>query len=238
MDDIQLVIFDMDGLMIETGRFLYQIYLESAQIWNFEMSYEVYEYLTGRNDEDIRKELITLYGEEAPTRSFRDTIIEIRNQRLKRRVKVGKKKGLLELLNYLKGIGMKIALCSGSTMDTILYWLDVEQIPMIFDIIIDGSSVIKSKPDPEIFLKACTFLNISPLHTIVLEDSIAGVNAALRGEMHPFWIKDDLSDMPNYAGKYKLLKKIETTKNQTIKGALEYESLLEVKKYIETKLRV
>jgi HAD superfamily hydrolase (TIGR01509 family) len=50
-----------------------------------------------------------------------------------------------------------------------------------FDAISDGNNVLKSKPDPEVFLKACAFIRLSPDECLVVEDAAAGIEAAQKG---------------------------------------------------------
>ena len=71
MKKIKLVIFDMDGLMFETGRLAYRAYLRAAEEYDFEVCQEVYYYLTGRTEADIRIGMQELYGNQVPTDRWR-----------------------------------------------------------------------------------------------------------------------------------------------------------------------
>ena len=78
--------------------------------------------------------------------------------------------------------------------------------PDVFDIIVSGDEVHIGKPNPEIFLKACEKANVLPQNALVLEDSMVGIEAALKGNITPFLIPDDISNLATYKGKYPLLK--------------------------------
>jgi beta-phosphoglucomutase len=86
--------------------------------------------------------------------------------------------GLENFLTELKNAGVKMAIASSATVDDINFILSHVPIRNDFDIIIDGSQVSKSKPNPQIFLKAAKDLNTRPEDCVVFEDSIAGIKAA------------------------------------------------------------
>lgn len=73
MNTIQLVIFDMDGLMFETGRLAYRAYLKSAEEHDFELIHDVYYYLTGKREAEIRQGMKELYG-DVPVDQWRDSM--------------------------------------------------------------------------------------------------------------------------------------------------------------------
>lgn len=86
--------------------------------------------------------------------------------------------GLESFLTELKNAGIKIAMASSATVDDINFILAHVPIRDDFNTIIDGSRVSKSKPNPQIFLKAAEELGARPEDCVVFEDSIAGIKAA------------------------------------------------------------
>lgn len=64
---------------------------------------------------------------------------------------------------------------------------------IFFDAISDGNNITKSKPDPEVFLKAAEYLNLSAEKCIVVEDAVAGIDAAIAGNMDNCAIGDAVS---------------------------------------------
>jgi len=86
--------------------------------------------------------------------------------------------GLENFLTELKNAGVKMAIASSATVDDINFILSHVPIRDDFEVIIDGSRVSKSKPNPQIFLKAAEELNARPEDCVVFEDSIAGIKAA------------------------------------------------------------
>ncbi|MEJ7645460.1 MAG: beta-phosphoglucomutase [Chryseolinea sp.] len=89
--------------------------------------------------------------------------------------------GIKTLLERLRKMGMKVALASSSkNANRVVQLLNIKN---SFDVIVDGTMVVNSKPDPEIFLLAASKLRISPEHCLVFEDAEAGVEAALAAGM-------------------------------------------------------
>jgi beta-phosphoglucomutase len=87
--------------------------------------------------------------------------------------------GAVALLNQLKSQGIKIAL--GSASQNAVKVLQKIGLDMCFDTVVDGTRTTRSKPDPQVFLLAAQDLGCEPRNCAVVEDAIAGVQAALEG---------------------------------------------------------
>jgi beta-phosphoglucomutase len=89
--------------------------------------------------------------------------------------------GAAEYLQSIRAKGVKTALGSASKNSPLI--LNRLGISSLFDVIVDGNKVSKAKPDPEVFLRAASELNILPASCIVFEDAEAGIEAARRAGM-------------------------------------------------------
>ena len=87
------------------------------------------------------------------------------------------KKGLLRLLDYLEGQGIKMAVATSTERKLADTMLERAGVKRYFDAFIFGDMVERSKPYPDIFLKAAKELGVPIQECLVLEDSIAGVEA-------------------------------------------------------------
>lgn len=231
MENIKLFILDMDGLMFETGKLAYRGYLKAAKKHDYEVTPNVYYYLTGRNEEDIRKHMKTLYGSEMPTDEWRDSINTYKDQILTDEKRVYKKKGLMELLDYAQNKNIKVAIASSSPRETVDYYLEIEELEDYIDVIVAGDEVVKSKPEPEIFLTACKKSGIDPTEAVVFEDSTVGVEAAQRAGIKTILIEDDITSLPNNQGKYKLKKDLTDLGDSLPYTDYKFMDLLEVKHF-------
>ena len=99
------------------------------------------------------------------------------------------KKGLIELLSYLKEHSYKTIVATGSSRARVLHILNKANISHLFDDCICGDEVSTGKPNPETFIKACDKLGLNHDEVIVLEDSEAGILAAYNGNMKVIKIK-------------------------------------------------
>ena len=87
--------------------------------------------------------------------------------------------GVVDFIDELRAAGVGVALGSSSKNAPLI--LDRCRIADRFDTVIDGNSITFSKPDPEVFLKGAEALGSTPAHTVVFEDAVSGVQAALNG---------------------------------------------------------
>ena len=79
----KLFIFDMDGLLLETGRLAYRAYVKSAQKYDYEMRKEVYYLLTGQTEMAVREQMGILYGEDVPYIKWREAINQYKEKIVK-----------------------------------------------------------------------------------------------------------------------------------------------------------
>ncbi|MGH1758682.1 HAD family hydrolase [Enterococcus gallinarum] len=231
MNTIQLVIFDMDGLMFETGRLAYRAYLKSAEEHDFELIHDVYYYLTGKREAEIRQGMKELYG-DVPVDQWRDSMNRYKEAILAEEKRVYKKPGLLDLLKELKQHTCQIALASSSSREKIATYFELEKMPSTFDIIVAGDQVKQGKPDPEIFLTACCQAKVLPKDALVLEDSFAGIAAAEKAGISAFMVEDDLTDLPTRKGRYPLSKQPIIDKEALFQGVRRFTDLTEVKDFL------
>ena len=194
------VIFDMDGLMIDSERVTYNEYVKKlAQLGHHDFTEELYRNCLGKNKQGICQVFIDHYGQDFPMDEVWDDVHVWIDESL--RQYVPKKKGLVELLEYLKANNYKtiVATSSGrARVDEILKNADLTK---YFDDSICGDEVTHGKPHPEIFLTACQKLDVKPEEALVLEDSEAGILAAYHGRIDVICVPDMKYPEPQFVEK-------------------------------------
>lgn len=192
MINIELVIFDMDGLMFDTETVSREAWKIAGEKVNMPVDDELFSEFLGTNSKYITNLLINKFGEKSPYKELisernimADKLIDMNGLRVK--------KGLKELLAYLKENNIKRAVATSTSRARALKLLTLGEVVNEFDYIICGDEVTKSKPDPEIFLKVAEKLNVLPENCIVLEDSRFGVYAAKNAGMYPIMVPDLLT---------------------------------------------
>ncbi|MDV4152392.1 HAD family phosphatase [Clostridium sp. AL.422] len=188
MEKIELVIFDMDGLIFDTEKLSYLSWLEAGKKLNINFDLNIFYRMLGTNHESCRNTLIAEYGE---TIDIDEYIKEKRRTNLEM-LKNGaeKKEGLDDLLLYLSNKNIKKAVATSSNREVALELLKKANVLQYFDYVLCGDEVKKSKPNPEVFLNVAKKLEIDPRNCLVLEDSEAGTIAASRGKMRVIIIPD------------------------------------------------
>lgn len=175
--NLKLVIFDMDGLMYDTERLGLDCIIKSALKYGYEIDMDFGLSSIGMNANDYRKLVCEKFGADYPFDLISKDSREMRMSYFRKNgMKI--KPGLKELLAYLRDMGIKIALASSSTKETIDEYNHLAGLDDTFDYIIAGNMVEHSKPNPEIFLKVIEHFKIAKEDTLILEDSRNGILAA------------------------------------------------------------
>lgn len=102
--------------------------------------------------------------------------------------------GLVDFLKKLKEAGVKSAVGTSAPVENLDFIMDTLDLRRFFDVFLHSGSITKSKPDPEIYLKAADQLNTEPDNCVVFEDSVAGVKAGLNAGMNVVAVATTHSD--------------------------------------------
>jgi len=186
---MEAVIFDLDGLLADTEIISLKVYQELLRDFGIPFTEETYsrDYSGHREEENVQRFLDTY---DLPW-NFDQTlakVYELEAQILAQGVNL--KKGAKNLLTYLQKEGVPIALATSSVESRARMILDSNGILSLFDDLVFAKDVKRSKPYPDIFLKACSDLNVLPENCLVLEDSEAGIEAASRAGIPVICIPD------------------------------------------------
>ena len=191
---IKAIIFDMDGLMIDSERVTFECYQERLKDMNLTM------------DEEFYKRFYDVYGNDFPIENVIQDVHQLMAERFETEG-VPVKKGLVELLHYLKDNNYKTIVATSSNRDRVDKILAQAKITEFFDDSICGDEVTKGKPNPEVFLKSCQKLGVNVDEAIVLEDSEAGIQASYDANIKVICIPDMKYPEKQYEEKtFKILK--------------------------------
>lgn len=183
------VVFDMDGVIFDSERAVMQCWKEVASRHNIPNIEKAILACTGTTMVRTREIMLNLYGADFPYDEYARESSAIFHSRYDGG-RLPMKPGVKELLTFLKERGKKIALASSTRQQVVTDELRDAGIIEYFDRIICGDMVSRSKPAPDIFLKACEELNISPSDSYAIEDSYNGIRAAHAGGLHPIMVPD------------------------------------------------
>lgn len=187
--EFQAVVFDMDGVIFDSERMVILCWQEVADKYQIDNVEAVCRRCLGMNREASKEEFLQQYGRDFPYDAYKAEMSALFHERCSGG-RLPKKKGVVELLTALKQNGKKIALASSTRLEIVKKELKDAGIMDYFDVIIGGDMVEKSKPEPDIYLKACECLQLQPADTYAIEDSYNGVRSAYRAGMHTIMVPD------------------------------------------------
>ncbi len=176
------IIFDLDGVICSTDQYHYRAWKQMADIRQIYFDEKINNRLRGvsrmesleiileRFEGNLSQEEKNSLAEEK-NRNYVELLKEISGQDLTTEVR--------ETLDYLRGKGYLLAI--GSSSKNAKYILERLGLANYFDAVSDGTNIRCSKPDPEVFWKAAEFICSLPSECLVVEDAVAGIDAAING---------------------------------------------------------
>ena len=190
MNNIEAVVFDMDGLMFETEKLWLDSVKKTNEVYGYNVPIDLIIECMGKRKDAIDAKLKEEMGENFDPIEFRNLNRKFMDEDVKNNG-LQIKKGLKELIKFLKEKNIKIAIASSSSFEKIHTRfkqanLDINE----FDYVIGGDMVTSPKPDPQIYLKSCKVLNVKPENAIALEDSDSGIKSAVSAGMKAILIPD------------------------------------------------
>ncbi|MEM7034015.1 MAG: HAD family phosphatase [Chloroflexota bacterium] len=186
---IKAIIFDMDGLMIDTERLAQRAWRKASAEWNYMLSDETYLSVVGRNVKDTEAMFLESFGPDFPFREMYDKKQTYMYEDMEQNG-IPIKPGLPALLDFIGNQNLAKAIATSTARPTAIKKLTITGLINSFSTIVCGDEVAHGKPAPDIFLKAASALGMPPENCLVLEDSEAGVKGAHTAGMTPIMVPD------------------------------------------------
>ncbi|HEX9825071.1 MAG TPA: beta-phosphoglucomutase [Flavobacteriaceae bacterium] len=184
-------IFDLDGVIVDTAHFHFKAWKKTAEELGFDLTEELNEKLKGVSRIDSLQKILDWAKVSISKEQFDNLTCEKNEDYLayvRQMTKDDVLPGVSAFIERLKKLGYPIAL--GSASKNAKHILERVDLLGMFDAIVDGNSVTKAKPDPEVFLNAAKLLKVDPVDCVVFEDSVAGIQAANIANMTSIGIGD------------------------------------------------
>lgn len=188
-DTIAAVIFDMDGLLLDSEQIAYDIGKQVSIDLGIPWTHEVAMQLIGRNSREHESLLKGAFGDDYP--------LEVHQAEFGRRYEaviatgtIPLKPGVYALFDTLEALGIPRGVATSTRRSRALPKLDAVGLLARVDQVVAGDEVSHGKPAPDIYLEAAARLGADPVSCLALEDSNAGVRAAHAARMQVVMVPD------------------------------------------------
>ena len=181
---LKAFIFDFDGVVVDTEKYHYLSWCQSAAHVGYDLGWEEYLPLKSTGNTEITQYLCDHSGKEVSEELFaimRQTKLTSFDELVKDLSEKDVLPGIRDFLSWLNEQGVKTAVASSSnTSSGLAKRFDLAK---HFGVVIDGNRKLPRKPAPDTFLLAAKMLGVEPKDCIVFEDSLAGIEAAVNAGM-------------------------------------------------------
>lgn len=190
-DEIELFLFDMDGLLFDTETIYVEYGREVAKEKGYTITNDIVEKTTGVTNDKARILFKEALGQDFP---YDEMMGKVKNFILEKGLKgkVPLKLGALELLEFLKKNNKQMILATSSDLHLAEALTEGKDIKKYFSHLVTAEDVVHGKPDPEVFLISAKKAGASPEKTVVFEDSFNGIRAAHAAGTFPIMVPDKL----------------------------------------------
>lgn len=186
---IRGILFDMDGVVLDTEKLYARFWAEAAHALGYPMTYEQALGMRSLNNEAGQAKLESYFGPGVSRALMRDKRVELMDAYVAE-YGVEAKPGIHELLDTLKGQGIRCAIATSSPKERALQYLSNLGLAEKFDCICSGHDVAHGKPAPDIYLHAAACIGVAPENCLAIEDSPAGILSAYRAGCMPVLVPD------------------------------------------------
>ena len=176
---IRGVLFDMDGLVLDSEKLYSRFWREACMFYGFPMTYEQSLSMRALNSKAAEATLRGFFGEGADYRTLRAKRIELMDAYVAENG-VDVKPGIFTLMDHLQQQGIATAITSSSPLERIRQHLSRHGLDSRFNCLCSGHDVPNGKPAPDIYLYGAASLGLKPEECLALEDAPAGILSAYR----------------------------------------------------------
>lgn len=175
------VIFDMDGVLADTGPIHFESWVKMGEEIGVKFTREIFKQTFGQQSPVITRKLVGPNIDEKLVEKWANL-----KEKYYRKLVAEKLKplpGVIRIINELRSEGFKLAVGSSGPPENVELLLTSLRIKNYFDTIITAAEIKRGKPEPDVFLIIAKILNVNPKNCIVIEDAPVGIEAAKRAGM-------------------------------------------------------
>ncbi len=182
--DIHAVIFDMDGVLIDTEPLYSEVERQLFEKLGIAMPIEEHQAFVGISSTDMWRAIRGKFGLSQSVETLRQLETDAFCHKLNSLPRLDAMPGVIDLIETLRTSGIRLAIASSSSHALIDLITARTGLNAYFDVMVSGETMAYGKPHPEIFLTAAEQLQVAPENCMVVEDSPHGVAGAKRANMY------------------------------------------------------
>jgi len=187
LTDFSAVIFDMDGLILDTETTYCFARQQAGYVLGYEFSEQFWMSMSGLHQKDIEQKLLACCGADFDLAAFNDTASEIWHDYVDVNG-IKTRHGFYQLLDYIVAQSLPYCIATNGNAVNANKCLKYAGLQDVFPVIITRDDVRQGKPEPDIFLTAAKTLNVDITRCLVLEDSPTGILAASRAGAYSVFV--------------------------------------------------
>lgn len=190
MSEKPCIVFDMDGVLLDTEQLVLQCWEHVAEEFGLIEPSDLCRSCMGTTHAKTDEVLCSLYGQDFPVKRFHEATRNYFHQLITDGIPC--RPHALEAIRGLHALGYPLAVASSSREASVCPELEEAGLLPYFSVVICGDHLKRSKPEPDIYLLACEKLGVDPATAYAVEDSYNGIRSAHRAGMIPIMVPDQL----------------------------------------------
>ncbi|MBM6619592.1 HAD-IA family hydrolase [Bacillus suaedaesalsae] len=194
---MKAVIFDFDGLIIDTETVWYEVFRKVMGNYGVSMTVEDFSICIGTSDDVLYKKLEQLAGTTLDRTEMKRQTRELYNHYVST---LTLREGVIDYLQAATTMGLKLAVASSSSRNWVEAFLEKFQLRNYFDVVKTRDDVTMVKPDPELYIQAMTSLGVTAQEAFCFEDSKNGLQAALSAGLSCVIVPNGITRILDFSG--------------------------------------
>ncbi|MDD2956409.1 MAG: HAD family phosphatase [Oscillospiraceae bacterium] len=186
---IKAIVFDMDGVLFDTERVAQESLMKASAVSGHPIPEELSFRILGMNAAAVRQAFMETMGDDFDYDGYMAISHEFHVKAIEEEG-IPEKPGLHEVLDYLKSHGYRIALATSTDRVRASRNLELTGVRGYFEELVCGDMIERSKPAPDIYLKAADLLKVAPEECLAVEDSPNGIRSAFAGGLKTVMVPD------------------------------------------------
>ncbi len=183
------LLFDMDGVILDTEKLYLRFWREAAGFFGYEMTHQQALGMRSLNKDAGQAQLESYFGPGVSRAALRDKRVELMDAYVQQHG-VEAKPGVFELLEFLHERKIPAAITTSSPISRVHSYLEPLGLLDRFDSLCSGHEVPHGKPEPDIYLYGARSIAVPPDSCLAIEDSYAGIVSASRAGCIPIMVPD------------------------------------------------